>query len=576
LPTEPCYLSRLPSELIDYILSFLAPVDLVAVSATCHELYELATTDHLWQPLVQANVPGTVLSSPSPCASFRELYAVHDLRWFLPKQKLWFCDRDLTGKLVVARYDPRTGNIEGYQLLAISKRTTFHHWHMPGMDDEDSDDDVVIYSFQPELALHIDRPILRFEPTRQVQHRVFPLGGMTITRIPVHNGVASAPLRPEPASPRSNDVAGLSSRVTEANRFRAEMPLMLEPGYRTTSPHVMYSNFMLARPLSPEGLDRRLRPEFPYGSIWPPPVVPADHRVAGARVYSLESPPLADDDLPSRRSEVGDTAFRVRTWLEMTSGTSRRRFRVSDEDATGAATVEASTGVNVAAALNAIDGSESMMEQPGGPSRNPRSSVGLHIGEEITTYATLDPKLYTPTTRYPYRGIWVGDYSGHGCEFLLIHQPERDDDDFDPDLLPRREGERDEDYAQRKMDATIYRGRLEAIKLTGDPNVPRGEYTFVVEDLGPGGFVRTIQEAPFQGARVVKSKGHVAGTGFVNGKLHMPALRLSRVTDFRRGSDTYIDAQLILTSHDRLAQYWIGMGHISFFERVNIDKFITI
>jgi hypothetical protein len=145
---------------------------------------------------------------------------------------------------------------------------------------------------------------------------------------------------------------------------------------------------------------------------------------------------------------------------------------------------------------------------------------GQHIAVEITTYATLDPKWYTPTARYPYRGIWVGDYSGHGCEFLLIHQPDREDDDdhFDPELLPRREGETDEDYAQRKADETVYRGSLKAIKLTGDPNVPRGEYTFVVDDLGPGGYVRTIHEAPFQGARVVKSKGHVAGTGFVNGR----------------------------------------------------------
>lgn len=48
------------------------------------------------------------------------------------------------------------------------------------------------------------------------------------------------------------------------------------------------------------------------------------------------------------------------------------------------------------------------------------------------------------------------------------------------------------------------------------------------------------------------------------------------VTDSWPLPDKYIDAQLILTSHDRLAQYWIGMGHISFFERVNIDDFIAV
>lgn len=28
-------------------------------------------------------------------------------------------------------------------------------------------------------------------------------------------------------------------------------------------------------------------------------------------------------------------------------------------------------------------------------------------------------------------------------------------------------------------------------------------------------------------------------------------------------------------SENRLAQYWVGFGHISFFERVNIDKFLV-
>lgn len=59
---------------------------------------------------------------------------------------------------------------------------------------------------------------------------------------------------------------------------------------------------------------------------------------------------------------------------------------------------------------------------------------------------------------------------------------------------------------------------LEAIKLTGDPNVPRGEYTFVADDLGPKGFVGVAADEPFVGARVVHSQGHIAGTGFVRGE----------------------------------------------------------
>ncbi|KAB5584861.1 F-box domain-containing protein [Coniochaeta sp. 2T2.1] len=527
-PTGPCHLSSLPPELIDYIFSFLPPVNLATVSATCRDLYQIAITDHLWQPLVQANVPGTVLASPSPCPSFRHLYAAHDLRWFLPKHKLWFCDRDLTGKLILARYDPRTGNIEGYQLLAISNRTVSHHWQM--------DDDVIIHSFEPRLKLHIDRPIVRFEPTGYERIGKQEHGGVNVTRIPVVNGVA---MDPQEQSSASDHLTTRSSGSAETNRFRAEIPLAREEGPRLTPGDIMHSNFMLARALSPESVAQRKTWTFPYGNVWPPPVIPADHRVAGA---SDGLTPFSDADFPSSRAEVADQAFRIRTWLEMRS----RRYG----DVGGAATSRAEVN-NVVELLHVLEQLESVTHLARGGSPSTR----LRIGEEVSTFCTLDQALYTPTERYPYRGIWVGDYSGHGCEFLLVHQPERPDDD-DYEHIERREGESDGDYAQRKRDSMVYRGRLEAIKLTGDPNVPRGEYTFIVDDMGPEGFVRTIHEEPFNGARVVKSKGHVAGTGFVD--------------------DKYMESQLILTSHDRLAQYWLGFGHISFFERVNIDDFLSV
>ena len=38
--------------------------------------------------------------------------------------------------------------------------------------------------------------------------------------------------------------------------------------------------------------------------------------------------------------------------------------------------------------------------------------------------------------------------------------------------------------------------------------------------------------------------------------------------------DKYIESQLILVSHNRLAQYWLGFGHISYFVRVDIDRFL--
>lgn len=83
----------------------------------------------------------------------------------------------------------------------------------------------------------------------------------------------------------------------------------------------------------------------------------------------------------------------------------------------------------------------------------------------------------------------------------------------------RLSNESDEEFQARFLSQKVYRGRLEAIKLTGDPNVPRGEYTFLANDLGEDGFVGIAQGPPFQGARIVKSQGHVAGFGFVSGEI---------------------------------------------------------
>jgi hypothetical protein len=35
-------------------------------------------------------------------------------------------------------------------------------------------------------------------------------------------------------------------------------------------------------------------------------------------------------------------------------------------------------------------------------------------------------------------------------------------------------------------------------------------------------------------------------------------------------------SQLILISHDRLAQYWETFGHVSFYQRVKIDDFTHV
>lgn len=183
---------------------------------------------------------------------------------------------------------------------------------------------------------------------------------------------------------------------------------------------------------------------------WPPPNVPSEQRV-----YRDADTHWSEWDEPPRHlNEISESAFRIRRWARM--------------------------GMPIFAAGSS---------------------------ETLTTFATLDQSLYTPTKEKPYQGIWVGDYSAHGSEFLLfLHR--------DPSDIP----------ASQQMDTNSgsgesnFQGSLEAIKLTGDPNVPRGEISFISHDIGPDGFIRVADEELFPGARIVRSQGHVAGRGFRDGE----------------------------------------------------------
>lgn len=89
--------------------------------------------------------------------------------------------------------------------------------------------------------------------------------------------------------------------------------------------------------------------------------------------------------------------------------------------------------------------------------------------------------------------VFLGDYKGHEghvCEFILFHQPTET--------------------------------RLEAIKITGDHYVPRGEYTFIVDDLSDTR--RVCNENEWPGARAVGCKSQVAGLGFKNSSFSLCCL----------------------------------------------------
>ncbi|KAJ5385049.1 Protein of unknown function DUF3506 [Penicillium concentricum] len=189
----------------------------------------------------------------------------------------------------------------------------------------------------------------------------------------------------------------------------------------------------------------------------------------------------------------------------------------------------------------------------GNPWANPELQLPPVPKKASLTYSTLDPVLYTPSVEKPYQGIWVGDYEAHGCEFLLVLQKEITDLAHDNEKEAKVIDAQDEVEHDSQEDIG-QRGLLQAVKLTGDSNVPRGEFSFIAEDIGSRGLISVAMDEPFVGARIVRCRGHVAGLGFLD--------------------DTYIDSQLILISPDHMALYWKQIGHVSYYRRVNIDDIL--
>ncbi|KAF2681197.1 hypothetical protein K458DRAFT_444760 [Lentithecium fluviatile CBS 122367] len=486
----------LPSELIHHVLSFLPLSDLLSVSLVNRALHEHSLQDTLYQPFVQSHVSGSTVPRPSD-STWRDLFKLHHPYWFIPKNKIWFADTAHTGKLLIARYNYRLNAIEAYALVAERRQPTFQTWEW--------NPDAIIHTFNPRVRLDLNAPVIRL------------------------------------------DADSYEKAMGEVGyRLQKEVPMnVFHESLHSTA--ALYSRLMLARPWP-------IHRTFETTPVWPPLIVPSESRSRTDSPSSFRDP----GNRPARLSEMSKNSFRIRRWMEFSS-------------------------------------------RPHG--------VSMRVGEDITTWATLPEECYTPTREKPFQGIWCGDYAGHGCEFLVVMQPD------DPQPLPERAywvmkarerngsvssdgswstaptdaAEWNEAWGDEvvqspeedpsavlgesvatlhpttsnqeveqltKEDESVYRGRIEAVKLTGDPNIPRGEYTFIAPDIGPNGLIRVATEELFKGARIVKSVGHIAARGFRD--------------------DDYMASQLILISHDRLAQYWETFGHVSFYERVNIDDFTKV
>lgn len=411
---------RLPSEVIYQILCYLPALSLVALSRTCRQLRELAQEDLLWANILRQVIPPQDFPhDPYPSSSYRDLYISHHPYWFLPRHKIWISDESYIGRVIICRFDPRRGCIEGYRLLAERTPSPGKLWpYKPS---------VVIHSFRPNVHLWLDDPILK------LPHDIVPFD-------------------------------------TRQGWWEAEIKMSVgRPGHNTSA------SFFLARDIPEHLQDKSM-------VVWPPRTIPGMPRVRAASIDNFRGA----GHKPQKYDEISQTTFHLRQWSQFSTG---------------------------------------------------MAHFGIRVGEEVSTWSTIDPALYTPTPEKPYQGIFVGDYAGHGCEFLLVMQtdkapsaPFRPDSSYframvglaDDEESDEEEGEQSahaaDSLAPVQEDDGVYQGAIEAVKLTGDPHIPRGEHTFIADDIGPNGLVRIAQEYPFRGARVVKSRGHVAVRGFQNGK----------------------------------------------------------
>jgi hypothetical protein len=84
-------------------------------------------------------------------------------------------------------------------------------------------------------------------------------------------------------------------------------------------------------------------------------------------------------------------------------------------------------------------------------------------------------------------------------------------------------------------------------------------------------------EEIFRGARIVRSAGHLAQRGFRDGESDSSCLwRMYLAGLLTSFTDRYTPSQLIMISENRLAQFWEGFGHVSYYQRVDLEALMKV
>ena len=257
--------------------------------------------------------------------------------------------------------------------------------------------------------------------------------------------------------------------------------------------------------------------QHPSMSLWPPWTLPATDRVRdqGPTMFAT------NQHRPRNLAAASDRAFRLRT------------------------------------SLNPLPGRES------------QTHVQPH--QSTATFSALFRETYMPSKQKPWQGIWIGDYYSHGFEFLVVMQKRVSPNSERTELPETARGlpagyhlvQSEVSNAQEGAEEAGSEdkgpfNRLEAIKLTGDPNVIRGQCTWLVEDLDKDLIRVAGGQEQFAGSRIYRSHMHIAEAGFRN--------------------DRYIASEMILHDENHIFQVWgVSFTLASRFEYVvDTDRNSTI